>query len=494
MRSTTCPGKGRARTALLAGAAATIVCFAGSADLAASRETERTISFYNFHNKETTTITYKRDGKYIPEAMEKVNWAMRDWRRNEPTKMDPKLVDLLWEIHRELGSRKPITLVSGYRSRKTNNWLRRNVGGQARNSRHILGKAADVHFPDIPTRQLRYAALIRERGGVGYYPTSAIPFVHVDTGRVRHWPRMGRDELALLFPNGRTKHRPRGNRAITKRDVVAARRRRAKLASAIDAFYRMRKARKSAPSYMIASAGPAPTSPAHAAPKPASSGAGIKLPKPIIPDVAALTGRPGAGTAPRRKSLTRTPPRAGGGGHVRKPVRIARASLGVPLEQMFRGEKDLRIPSAKPARTTRVAYTDPETALAGTPSYGFSSDKQPRTLNAAFTSLTGWVHAPDYDPEHPGELAYRPFPIAPLLTKNPSVDDPHLSKLVHPDVARIRELLDNPDSRLALRFRPGLQMAEMTWSDLFTDGTVTNDLIAFSSSDKSTRVKTAASY
>ena len=44
--------------------------------------------------------------------------------------------------------------------------------------------------------------MIRERGGVGYYPTSGIPFVHVDTSRVRHWPRMVRDELALIFPAG----------------------------------------------------------------------------------------------------------------------------------------------------------------------------------------------------------------------------------------------------------------------------------------------------
>ena len=76
-------------------------------------------------------------------------------------------------------------VISGYRSRDTNEMLRRTVGGQASQSRHILGKAADVHFPDVPLRMLRYSALIRERGGVGYYPTS--DFVHVDVGRVRTW-------------------------------------------------------------------------------------------------------------------------------------------------------------------------------------------------------------------------------------------------------------------------------------------------------------------
>ena len=72
-------------------------------------------------------------------------------------------------------------------------------------------------FPDVPLRKLRYSALIRERGGVGYYPTSAIPFVHVDTDRVRAWPRLPRYELALLFPSGRTQHVPERRRAAHQR-------------------------------------------------------------------------------------------------------------------------------------------------------------------------------------------------------------------------------------------------------------------------------------
>ena len=77
-------------------------------------------------------------------------------------------------------------------------------GGQAKKSQHIEGKAADIHFPDVPVKALRASALIQEVGGVGYYPTSGIPFVHVDTGHVRMWPRMPRLELAALFPDGKT--------------------------------------------------------------------------------------------------------------------------------------------------------------------------------------------------------------------------------------------------------------------------------------------------
>ncbi|MFV0369036.1 MAG: DUF882 domain-containing protein, partial [Hyphomicrobiaceae bacterium] len=177
-----------ARVWLAVTAAAVATAGIGSSELVANSNNNRIISIYNIHTKETTTVTYMHRGQRDPAAMKKLNWAMRDWRRNEATTMDPKLIDLLWQVHTELGSREPIHLISGYRSSKTNEKLRSKRGGQAKKSRHILGMAADVHFPDVPIKQLRYSGLVRERGGVGYYPTSGIPFVHLDTGRVRHWP------------------------------------------------------------------------------------------------------------------------------------------------------------------------------------------------------------------------------------------------------------------------------------------------------------------
>jgi uncharacterized protein YcbK (DUF882 family) len=145
----------------------------------------RTLSLYEIHTKETLTITYKRDGKYDLEALKKLNHFMRDWRADQETKMDPALIDLIWALHKELGSQEPIHLISGYRSAATNASLRKKGGGQAKKSQHILGKAADIHFPDVPVKTLRNSALVQEVGGVGYYPTSGVPFVHVDTGNVR---------------------------------------------------------------------------------------------------------------------------------------------------------------------------------------------------------------------------------------------------------------------------------------------------------------------
>ena len=245
------------KLSLLAGVVvAALVAAYWAPRLQAELSPTRTISLYNIHTKETITVEYKKDGKYVPAAMEQINWIMRDWRKNEATRMDPELIDLLWEMHAELGSKEPIHIISGYRSRSTNEMLRKTRGGQASQSRHILGKAADVHFPDVPIRRLRYSALVRERGGVGYYPTSAIPFVHVDTDRVRAWPRLPRHELALLFPDGRTKHIPADGKPLTPADVQIARTKHVDLAQQIAAYHDLR--RGAGRRTQIASAGSRP--------------------------------------------------------------------------------------------------------------------------------------------------------------------------------------------------------------------------------------------
>jgi hypothetical protein len=78
----------------------------------------------------------------------------------------------------------------------------------ARFSQHMLGHAMDFYIPDVPLEQIRFAGLRLQRGGVGFYPTSGSPFVHLDTGSIRHWPRMTHDQLARVFPDGRTVHVP----------------------------------------------------------------------------------------------------------------------------------------------------------------------------------------------------------------------------------------------------------------------------------------------
>ncbi|MDJ1462918.1 DUF882 domain-containing protein [Nitratireductor sp. GZWM139] len=174
---------------------------------AAHAET-RTLKLYFIHTKERAEITYKRNGRYIQSGLKQVNRFLRDWRRNEPTNMDPQVLDLLWETYRAAGARDYIHVVSAYRSPQTNAMLRSRSSGVAKKSQHMLGKAIDFYIPGVKLSTLRNSALKFQAGGVGYYPRSGSPFIHIDVGGVRHWPRMSRKELLAVFPSGNTIHVP----------------------------------------------------------------------------------------------------------------------------------------------------------------------------------------------------------------------------------------------------------------------------------------------
>jgi uncharacterized protein YcbK (DUF882 family) len=179
----------------------------GTQDAVANGDT-RTLTFYHNNTKETLTATFRRNGQYDQAALQQLNWFLRDWRRDEPTRMDPRLFDTVWEVYREVGSGAPVHVNSAYRSPQTNSMLRRRSSGVAKNSQHMLGKAMDFYLPDVPTERLRAAGMRLQNGGVGYYPNAYTPFVHLDVGSVRAWPRMTRDQLVRLFPDGKTVHVP----------------------------------------------------------------------------------------------------------------------------------------------------------------------------------------------------------------------------------------------------------------------------------------------
>ena len=189
-------------------AALLLLLGAGSVHDATAENETRTLSFHHTHSNEDLTVTFKRDGRYDEEALKQLNHYLRDWRTQDQTVMDRHLFDILWEVYRDVDARKPIQIISAYRSPATNAMLRRRSSGVARFSQHMLGHAMDLYIPDVPLEQIRFAGLRLQRGGVGFYPTSGSPFVHLDTGSIRHWPRMNHDQLVKLFPDGRTVHIP----------------------------------------------------------------------------------------------------------------------------------------------------------------------------------------------------------------------------------------------------------------------------------------------
>ena len=147
----------------------------------------RELSFYHTHTREHLNVVYWEDGRYVDEALDKINEFLSDFRTGDAVPMDRELLDLIYDVRDSLGSDGTYQIISAYRSPKTNEMLRNrgSSSGVAKKSQHLLGKAIDVRLTDVPTARLRDAAVHLQRGGVGYYEASN--FVHMDTGRVRRW-------------------------------------------------------------------------------------------------------------------------------------------------------------------------------------------------------------------------------------------------------------------------------------------------------------------
>jgi uncharacterized protein YcbK (DUF882 family) len=371
----------------------------------------RTLSLYEIHTKESLTVTYKRDGKYDDAALKQINTFMRDWRRDEETKMDPALVDLIWTLHKQLGSQKPIHLISGYRSAATNASLRSKGGGQAKKSQHIQGKAADIHFPDVSVRTLRNSALVREAGGVGYYPTSGIPFVHVDTGNVRMWPRIPRLELAALFPDGNTKYLPTDGKPITLQD------------------HKLAMAKGMVNKTMIASAAPRPEA------KPSDVVAEAKFdaeteidtPRPVL-----------ASYTPAAPVMAYDPHQPG---EPPPPARLfsyaSAGGMSLPMPSLLR--------KAPKAAAPLPTYQDAEV-----------------------------VSAPEADDDHPDSLSYVPFEIAGLMTDASVTYSRTVAPLSHPDQGNLDYLFDDMDRPTALTLRKSSGYVSLAAAQRFSGQAVRN--------------------
>ena len=395
-----------------------------------ARGQDRSLSFYNIHTKESLAIVYKRNGSFDQEALQKLNYFMRDWRRNATIKIDPALFDLIWEMYRELGAQKPIHVICGHRSSATNEGLRRTRGGQAKASRHITGQAIDLHFPDVSVKQLRNSALIRERGGVGYYPTSSIPFIHVDTGNVRHWPRLPRQELAILFPNGGSKHVPTDGRPLTKADfrmaLAALQERGGELPTAVRA--RMRP--DNTPSTVLASL----TAPANTTPVAAV----IELPE----------------QKPRPTMML--------------------ASLGAPFPKFGGGGE----PAAQkpPSLTTPVVSARAEQTSARPDLDSFTNDILKPNSQPALRQDDDDGEVEYDEDDHPDENAFQPFPILPFMSDTPvasmDMSDPESDFTL----AKVHLQFNEPKEMLDTRFKPGLQFAELFWAQRFRGGAVNTAL------------------
>lgn len=151
---------------------------------------EKRIAFRNVHNGERVDARWYGANGIDQAGLAEIDHGLRDWRTGEVKAIDPALIALLTSVREKLdvSPRTGFDLISGYRSPHTNEALREAGGartGVAVKSQHMLGKATDVALPGIALDRLHAAAMTAKRGGVGFYPKDG--FVHIDTGRVRHW-------------------------------------------------------------------------------------------------------------------------------------------------------------------------------------------------------------------------------------------------------------------------------------------------------------------
>lgn len=176
------------RRSFLKLATVSVGCIAASPGLAGMGSTkERGIYLYNPRTDEAFNAVYwtPQEG-YLSDALKEISWVLRDHRTDQVKGFDPKLLDQLYILQIRLeAEKKPLHIVSGYRSPNTNAMLRQQSKRVAKNSFHMYGKAVDMYIPNRSISALHRAALSLKAGGVGYYPRSH--FIHVDTGPIRAW-------------------------------------------------------------------------------------------------------------------------------------------------------------------------------------------------------------------------------------------------------------------------------------------------------------------
>jgi uncharacterized protein YcbK (DUF882 family) len=172
------------------------------------------LKMFNLHTGESLDIVYRIGNTYLPDALEKLNYFLRDHYTQDVSNYDPKEFDVLHAMMARLGKMDGvIDIVCGYRTPETNATLRQNSPqtGVAEHSQHMEGHAIDLRVPGVTTAKLRDAALSLQAGGVGYYPVSQ--FVHVDVGPVREWV-FGSKQRRMIVARTRQAHSSHSSGAV----------------------------------------------------------------------------------------------------------------------------------------------------------------------------------------------------------------------------------------------------------------------------------------
>jgi len=147
---------------------------------------ESRLRLFHTHTGEHIDIVFRRGESYVAGALDSLNHFLRDHRTGDVHQYDPRVFDLLADLTTSVDrAGAELQIICGYRTPKSNQFLRDTTSGVAKNSLHMQAEAIDIRLPGVPLKKMREAALALHRGGVGYYAASN--FIHVDVGRVRQW-------------------------------------------------------------------------------------------------------------------------------------------------------------------------------------------------------------------------------------------------------------------------------------------------------------------
>jgi len=150
---------------------------------------ERTLNLRNINTGEKVNVAYHVDGKYVYQALAELDHLFRDHHEDSTVAMDLHLYELLYAVQKRSDKKYPLLITSGFRTKKTNLYLKRNTKIYVSdNSYHLKAMAADVSVykkARVKLNKLSGYAKKWKVGGVGYYPSHH--FMHLDTGRPRTW-------------------------------------------------------------------------------------------------------------------------------------------------------------------------------------------------------------------------------------------------------------------------------------------------------------------
>jgi uncharacterized protein YcbK (DUF882 family) len=156
----------------------------GGAEAQVARGTRR-VSVQRAYTSDSFSGVYFADGRYVTEALRKLDWVFRDLSREEVTPMDPRLFDVMNAVAARMEANEAFQVISGYRSPETNAANARRSGRVSTVSLHMSGMAGDMRIPGRDSYAMARLAATMGLGGVGLYRRDG--FVHLDCGQSRRW-------------------------------------------------------------------------------------------------------------------------------------------------------------------------------------------------------------------------------------------------------------------------------------------------------------------